>query len=270
MSALVDALARRIEAHGGTILVGQDVTTVERTAAGWTVRLAEHEHEPERGREHERAPGRSVASTVTAGTLCLAVPAEVAARLLGANAPEATAVLDRIAAHGSADVTIVALLVADARLDADPFGSGVLVTAERRDVGAKALTHTSAKWAHVRAALPDGHHVVRLSYGGTRALPAADDTGLVTAAAADVGRLLPGGAEPVRLLDAVLAHWRSALPRPVVGRAALTRTLAAVLATDPTLAIVGAAVGGNGLAGVVAQAHGEARRTLRTTEEDAG
>ncbi|MGN6502432.1 MAG: protoporphyrinogen/coproporphyrinogen oxidase, partial [Pseudolysinimonas sp.] len=59
-------------------------------------------------------------------------------------------------------VTLVTLVVDAPELDAAPRGTGVLVAAGA-GVGARALTHVTAKWDWVREAA-EGRHVLRLSY----------------------------------------------------------------------------------------------------------
>lgn len=245
MTALVDALVERIRARDGQILVGRTVTDIARAADGWTVRSA-------------GADG--AASAIAAPMVGLALPAVAARELLGSGPRDVPDALAGLAAFGASSVAVVALLVREDRLADAPLGTGVLVTDERPDVAAKALTHTSAKWPHVRALVPDGLELVRLSYGGTRAVPDGDDATLVRRAGEDLGRLLGGGA--VEVVDGTVVHWTEALPRPTSGRAAAVRTLLATAAATPGLAIVGTSVAGNGLAGVVAQALAEASRLL--------
>lgn len=255
MTALVDALVGRIRARDGLVLVERTVTDVAREPDGWTVRS-------------EGADGTSRA--IAAPIVGLALPAAAARPILGSGPREMPDALAGLAAFGASSVAIVALLVRDDRLAGAPLGTGVLVTDERPDVAAKALTHTSAKWPHVRTLVPEGLELVRLSYGGTRAVPDGDDATLVRHAAEDLGRLLGGGA--VVVLDGTVARWADALPRPTSGRAAAVRTLRSTAAATPGLAIVGTSVAGNGLAGVVAQALAEASRLLagRTATSEAG
>jgi oxygen-dependent protoporphyrinogen oxidase len=67
-------------------------------------------------------------------------------------------------------VTLVTLVLAAPELDAAPRGTGVLV-ADGSGVGARALTHVTAKWPWV-AESAGGRHVLRLSYDGRGATPA--------------------------------------------------------------------------------------------------
>jgi oxygen-dependent protoporphyrinogen oxidase len=217
---------------------------------------------------------------VDADVLCLAVPALVAARLLGTlEGPEsASLVASLMGLPTTHDVLLVSLLVEDAALTraVAPLGSGVLVADDT--VTAKAMTHASAKWGWLADRLPPEHHVVRLSYGGTHELPgptgatgaagadaALGDTALVAGARADVQGLLAAAGvstDGVEVRASQVTRWHAALSRPVVGRSAMLDAIDVQLARLPRLALTGSALGGNGLAGVVARSALEARRTL--------
>ncbi|WP_347976150.1 FAD-dependent oxidoreductase [Microbacterium sp. ProA8] len=124
-------------------------------------------------------------------------------------------------------IDLVTLVVEQDELDAAPRGTGLLVAAGA-PVGARALTHATAKWAWVREAAA-GRHVLRLSYDATPADP-------VAAARADAEVLL-GVPLPV-VVDAAHVSW--------------VRPAAAVPSGGVT--VVGETVAGSGLAGIVAHA----------------
>lgn len=123
-------------------------------------------------------------------------------------------------------------------LDAAPRGTGALVAPGAPGISARAMTHTSAKWAWVRAALDerqgrtDHHrHIVRLSYDG---LP-EDPEGRVLA---DL-RAITGA--DVRLEDLAVRRW--------------VRTLASAPVDDASgPLVVGEAASGTGLATIVPRA----------------
>lgn len=124
-------------------------------------------------------------------------------------------------------IDLVTLVVEQDELDAAPRGTGLLVAAGA-PVGARALTHATAKWAWVREAAA-GLHVVRLSYDRTPAAPA-------DAARADAETLL-GVRLPV-VVDTAHVFWiRPEAAAPPSG-----------------LTVVGETVAGSGLAGIVAHA----------------
>ncbi|MGU3645815.1 protoporphyrinogen/coproporphyrinogen oxidase [Microbacterium sp. C23T] len=125
-------------------------------------------------------------------------------------------------------IDLVTLVVEQDELDAAPRGTGLLVAAGA-PVGARALTHATAKWEWLREAA-EGRHVVRLSYDETPGDP-------VAAAVADAETLL-GVRLPV-VVDAAQVFW----VRP------------AAASTVPSgLTVVGETVAGSGLAGIVAHA----------------
>lgn len=130
--------------------------------------------------------------------------------------------------------TVLATLVLDStELDSAPRGSGVLVARGSR-VGARALTHQTAKWSWLaeRAA---GRHVVRLSYESA-------PPGFSEVARADAAELLGVDLSSGQVLDFATVEWARAVRRPPV----------------PGVAQVGEAVAGTGLASVVAQARAQA------------
>jgi oxygen-dependent protoporphyrinogen oxidase len=129
-------------------------------------------------------------------------------------------------------VTLVTLVVDAPDLDSAPRGTGVLVAAGAA-VGARALTHVTAKWRWV-AELAQGRHVLRLSYdGGAGASQAA----AVDQAVRDAAVLL--GAPVGVPEDAAVVTWERAAPR--------------TYAVDG-MHYVGEAVSGTGIAAVVALA----------------
>jgi oxygen-dependent protoporphyrinogen oxidase len=133
-------------------------------------------------------------------------------------------------------IDLVTLVVEQDELDAAPRGTGLLVAAGA-PIGARALTHATAKWAWLREAA-DGRHVLRLSYDVTPGDPAA-------AARADAEALL-GVPLPV-VVDTAHVSWvRPAPSAPVPGG----------------VTVVGETVAGSGLAGIVAHAERTAAALL--------
>lgn len=279
MGRLVERLCAELLARGATLRTGATVTALQHDGT-WQVRSGD--------------------DALIADVLCLALPAGPATALL-ATAPftahaatAARTVAEQLTALPTTDaVVLVSLLLEDAALTraGAPVGSGVLVAdtaspdtaspdtaspGRSRDrpgvatddvLRAKALTHASAKWAWLAERLPADHHVVRLSFGGTHALPATTEQALVAAAAREVSRLLGDavdagtGAHPT-VRAACVTRWDAALSRPVIGRRSRLVTIDAAVEDLPRLALVGSAVAGNGLAGVVGRSRAEAARTL--------
>ncbi|HWR84933.1 MAG TPA: hypothetical protein VN200_02940, partial [Rhodoglobus sp.] len=135
-----------------------------------------------------------------------------------------TVVLAAPLQSGGRPVTLVTLVVEAPGLDADPRGTGLLV-AEGAPVGARALTHSTAKWPWLRERA-EGRHVLRLSYD---AAPTTEQ------ALADATRML--GTE-LALVDTATVTW--VRPAPQI--------------PPPGVVAVGETVGAPGLAGIVRQA----------------
>lgn len=175
-------------------------------------------------------------------------------------------------------VALVSMVLKAPELDARPRGTGMLVAPSVEGVGAKAMTHISAKWdwasRALTQALGEGHHLVRLSYGrvdddlAAGALGfASSDEQLLQAAAADVGTLfgLPIGRE--QILDADVVRWQKALPQASAGhqqqvaqmRDALAQSWSAQNRSGPKLYAVGSWFAGTGLARVIPDARAVAR-----------
>lgn len=272
LSRLVDALVGRLEELGATIRTGTRATRLHRRPDGWRVTTDHGHHDAE--------------------VVGLALPVEVTARLLrtalgggsargGSDSAPTDAPLAGIT-RGLTElrhtaVTLVSLVVEDPTLRAAgaPVGSGVLVAPDVGAVRAKAMTHASAKWAHVAAALPADHHLLRLSYGGRSGAAegrrsgieevGSSDEELVRTSLADAAWLLGDAAGALALRGARVTRWRHGLVRPLVGRRAAVDRIDTDLRALPDLSLVGGALAGNGLAGVVARSRSEATRTLGGT-----
>ena len=226
MTTLVRALAHDLDARGVDVRTDVPVTRATPVSGGWHIRTA---HGPMGARD-----------------VVVAVDAPAASRILADVRPVAEA-LGRIR---TGDVAVAALVVDEPSLDGDPVGSGLLVTPGHPRVRAKALTHASAKWAWVRAAYGPARHLVRLSYGRDGVIEEPLDA-LAAIAAADLAAIL--GVDAVRVVDARVARWDRSL---VVPDAGLRADAAAVASTSAGtgLAVIGAGLGGNGLAGTIALA----------------
>lgn len=225
MHQLVDLLLGAVE-----LRCNQRVTAVEQHNGRWRV---------------------STRSRVeTADLLVLAVPLDVATTLLGGPVPTGRPTL----------LNVITLVLGDSGLADAPRGTGVLVGANVPGVAAKALTHSTAKWAWLRAAAGE-REVLRLSYGRRGQAPATaglapDDLRrlAVADASALLGRpigdpiavqrtgwtILPPGTSGVPVAKEWLTGWRS-----------------------DRLAVVGAGVAGVGLAAVVPQARAEIERLTK-------
>lgn len=221
-AALVAALA----AAGADLRAGVAATGLERGEDGWRVLTAD--------------------GPLAADHVVLAVPGPAAAGLL--------APFVQVTPPPQTGVTIVTLVLDAPELDAAPRGTGLLVSPDA-GIGAKGLTHGTAKWEWLGDAAGPGRHVVRLSYGRGPVPPEVDAAVALADASALLGVPLTGG----RLAGSAVTRWHDGLAAPRPGH---RDRVAAVRAPDggptlPGLWATGAWVSGSGLAAVVQ----DARRT---------
>jgi oxygen-dependent protoporphyrinogen oxidase len=241
LHTLVPALVDAVTAAGGVVRTGVRVDSLSASTGGWVVATDAGEFRADR--------------------VALALPAPAAARLLPEALPGiATPVLEQPVSP----VALVTLVVDDARLDAAPRGTGVLVSARARGPRAKALTHATVKWPWLAQVAGPGRHVLRLSYspparpgrGPDDRLPGdAELPGLALVDASDLlGVPLTAGS----LADADVVRWDAALPVPRPGHADAVAQLRTA-AGSVGLSIVGSAAAGTGLGAVVGDAREQAR-----------
>jgi oxygen-dependent protoporphyrinogen oxidase len=183
----------------------------------------------------------NAASTLTVDAVVLAVPSHPAARLLAGVVPTAAT---ELAAIDTASVAIVTLAYAAATPQFDFSRSGYLVPAVESGTErpVKAVTLSSAKWAHL-----DGDvAIVRCSLGryGDAGELQRDDAELIAAADDEVRRF---GGVTGTLLESRLTRWGGALPQYTVGHRDRIRRIRAAVATVPGLAVCGAVYDGVGL-----------------------
>jgi oxygen-dependent protoporphyrinogen oxidase len=228
MSRLVEALLDDLGARGAVVATSRPVAEISRIAGGWRP-----------------------ADGITARRLVLAVPAVEAARLLAGVDDRLAATADRLRQVATADVAVVSLLVRSGALDAEPVGSGVLVAPTDTVVAAKALTHATAKWAWLGSAYGPGRHLLRLSYGRDGAV--GHDLAALPELARRDAEVLCGAALP-DVEDVRVTRWPGSLVRPVPGHRARVALIERDLEGVDGLAVVGAGLGGNGLAGTIARA----------------
>lgn len=223
MSTLVERLHHSVVEAGGMLRLACAAGALDEVAGRWNVRTVTGE-------------------VITADAVILAVPGRVAAGLLPAG--EAAAVATGLPTTSVCVVTLV--LDADG-LDDAPMGSGVLVTRAHPRIAAKACTHATAKWRWLRE-MAAPHHVVRLSYGLHGHPATGSDDELILRALADLHHLVPS--LHVHQHVGSMTRWDDALVAPTTGHVARVGRLRQAMASTG-LAIVGAALGGNGLGGVL-------------------
>ena len=224
MSTLVRALER--ELSGVRVHTNTGVERVVQDGRSWVV--------------------TSSVERVEVDFVVLAVPAPVAASILDVQSVAAPLSSIRVG-----DVAVVSLVVDCAGLDDAPVGSGVLVDPDQSLVRAKALTHATAKWAWLAREFGPGRHLLRLSYGRDGVVAEPMDT-LVEQAVRDASLIAQVRlGEPV---DARVTRWPNSLVHARSGHGELAARVADAVADVPGLAVIGAGLGGNGIAGTVRRA----------------
>jgi oxygen-dependent protoporphyrinogen oxidase len=207
---------------------------------------------------------------IDADAVILAVPARPAARLL-AGVPGASAAVTAFDEIGYASMAIVTLAYprsAFGRALSGPSSgsglaalgwSGYLVPAvDGRAV--KAVTFSSVKWPHLAEATAPGAEpleIVRCSVGriGEEALLQRADEELAALAAAELAAATGVHGAPVAHR---ITRWGGALPQYTVGHQDRVARIRAAVATQPGLAVCGAAYEGVGIPACVATARAAA------------
>lgn len=258
MHTLTAALTGSLRSAGAVVLTGVRALRLERSGTGWTVVT------DRRGGESDGA-----AALLHADRVVVATDGPGAWDLLAPVSGGVLAAGDRPAR--GAGVALVTLVVDAAGLDAAPRGTGLLVSPEvpADVVGAKAMTHVTAKWDWARAAATGTgehphRHVLRLSYGRVTDAPDAETPGFGTGDG-DLLRLALADASTLTGVDltgaevqSLVVRWRSALPAATTGHRVAVRTVRDWLDGQPGLDAVGAWLAGTGLAAVV----GDVRRRI--------
>ncbi|WP_240665879.1 protoporphyrinogen oxidase [Agromyces sp. LHK192] len=254
MHRLVDALLAELDRFGVTVVTGADVTGLESLA--YASATTGPDESP--GWRATAAVGES-ALVVDAAYAIVATPAR-SSRALLATAVDGWA---DVAEWPDSTAVEIVTLVLDAPALADaPRGTGVLVAADAPGVAAKALTHSSAKWAWVAEAA-GSRQVVRLSYGRAGAANPLDGLGeraVEELAVADAALLTGVPLAPAMLVASGRTVWRDAVSHAALGQRDRVRAVEEALAAVPGLEATGSWLSGTGLASVVPHARAAAER----------
>ncbi|WP_022871159.1 protoporphyrinogen/coproporphyrinogen oxidase [Yaniella halotolerans] len=161
-----------------------------------------------------------------------------------------------------AGVALVIMAVDCNALDAQPRGTGILVSPNVTDVAAKAATHVTAKWQWARddaQELKKHRHIVRLSYG--RVTDSADgsapghDTAeqeLLRLARKDLSRMFDVAEEDIgdNLAQVAIIRWRTSMPLTTPENSRRIAGLQEAVQDIDGLHLTGAWFAGTGLAAI--------------------
>jgi oxygen-dependent protoporphyrinogen oxidase len=199
---------------------------------------------------------------IDADAVILAVPARPAARLL-TGVPGTSAAVTAFGEISYASMAIVTLAYPRSAFPGAGLAalgwSGYLVPAvDGRAV--KAVTFSSVKWPHLADVTAPGAEpleVVRCSVGriGEEALVQRADEDLAAVAAAELAAATGVGGAPAA---PPLNRWGGALPQYTIGHLDRVARIRAAVATQPGLAVCGAAYEGVGIPACVATARAAA------------
>jgi protoporphyrinogen/coproporphyrinogen III oxidase len=208
------------------------VRELARTGTGWRLTVGSA-HAPEQ---------------LDADAVIIAVPGRPASRLLAGVTDVAAAALGEIR---YASMAIITLAYPEAAFDAPPTRSGFLVPAVDSKA-VKAVTFSSVKWPHLRRG-DAGLHIVRCSVGrlGEDAVLQRDDAELAGLAVADLADATGVRGNPV---DVRVSRWGGGLPQYSVGHLDRVARIRAGVATEPGLAVCGAAYDGVGIPACISTA----------------
>ena len=243
-AAVEEALAGLDDDTAPGAAAEDEIAHVDERSARWTLRLAD-------------------GSTLDADVLVVTAPADAALALLP-GVDDGLAELAALDWPTASSVELVTLVLTDDRVGAAPVGTGVLVAdGGASGVGAKAMTHSSAKWAWVAEAAGPGRHVVRLSYGRAgrpaESLGLSDDD-LRERAVADAAALLniPLAASDVSAF--ARTPWTNALPYATVGQRERIARVRDEVENIEGVEMTGSWLTGTGLASVIPDARRVAER----------
>ena len=203
---------------------------------------------------------------IDADAVILALPARPAGRLL-AHVPGVSAAVTALAEISYASMAIVTLAYPRAAFPGAGLTalglSGYLVPAvDGRAV--KAVTFSTVKWPHLAVATAGGVEpleIIRCSVGriGEEALLQRTDEDLAALAAAELAAATGVRGAPVAHR---ITRWGGGLPQYTVGHLDRVAKIRAALATQPGLAVCGAAYDGIGIPACIATARAAAGQVL--------
>lgn len=266
MFTLIEALIADCERYGVEFRMGRAVTEVAAALPRGDDGTPDEAPAPEAGKARwcaTLAPGADASAPTEIDSMAVVVATSFRsglALLAGLGVDTGTAA----DWPEPASVDLATIVIDDARLDAAPRGTGVLVAPGVPGVRAKALTHATSKWPWLAEAAGPGRHVLRLSYDRAADAEPADSV-TQAEALADAGTLLGIALDGSAVAGFAVTRWDDSLAFATVGhRARVEKLLTQTAELDPSLIVVGAWVAGTGLAATVAQARKATRGLPRT------
>ncbi len=237
LASLAPAVA---EASGASVLTRSTVRGLSRLASGWRVTVGSAANET----AHE------------VSAVVLAVPGAPAARLLRPVVPSAAATLGVVP---YASIALVTFAFARKDFPALPAGTGFLVPLST-GLAVKGSTFSSAKWSWLSTTAPDVV-ILRVSIGryGEEHDLQLDDKDLAAVGLRDLMTVLGPLPSPI---DQRVDRWGGGLPQYIVGHRSLVARVRAAVATQPGLAVCGAAYDGVGIPACVASGVAAAEQVL--------
>ncbi|MFI1331800.1 protoporphyrinogen oxidase [Streptomyces sp. NPDC020845] len=249
------AVADAVRAAGGEIRTGEPVRELRPTAAPGSADSSDDPGEG-RGRVARWTVVTERGETLEADAVVLAAPAPVAARLLAADSPAASA---ELATVDYASMALITMAFRRADVAELAQGSGFLVPPVDGHT-IKAATFSSRKWGWVGEADPD-LFVLRTSIGRfeDEADLSRDDEDLVRLSLADLGQAIGLAARPVATR---VNRWEGGLPQYPMGHLDRVARIRAEVAKLPALRVCGAVYDGVGIPACVASARTAADELL--------
>lgn len=253
MAAIPEAMAERIRELGGTIRTSTRAVSLAADGDAWSVVLdpVGADGAPEQSAD-STAPEHTASAPerITADRLVIATDPDTTRDLLRGldNDPAQASLADLVPASRPVPVRLCTLVLQAPALSRHPRGNGALVAPSATTITAKAMTHASAKWDHVRtAARTDEHphrHVIRLSYGrGDEPLPDRDR--FPDLALRDAARILGVEGAGLSLVDWALTDITRTQRRAAAGHSDAVAALRSAL--PAAIELSGAWIDGTGL-----------------------
>jgi oxygen-dependent protoporphyrinogen oxidase len=252
LGTLPETLAEAVLATspGAAIRTGATVTELARSERGWRLTVGS-----------PAAPEH-----IAADAVILAVPAGSASRLL-AGLPGAAPASAGLAEIAYASVAVIMLAYPREAFPGGLAGRGLcgyrVPAVDGRAV--KSVTFSTVKWPHLAGGEVE---IVRCQAGGIgeEELLQRDDTDLAALAASEVAEAIGVNGAPVATR---VARWNQSLPQYTVGHQERVARIRTSVATQPGLAVCGAAYDGAGLGICMATARMAVSQVLKDTAASA-